>query len=103
MTPAERLAEIRERHAAQPGCLFCTVTIDADGEVEHEETCTGNEVVLLRGQVAALQATLAVVREKLEQIERSCPCGARPESPSTHLHVGGCPVYEALAALEGGR
>lgn len=32
----------------------------------------------------------------LTDFERHCPCGARPESPATHPHVGGCPVYEAL-------
>lgn len=32
----------------------------------------------------------------LKDIERHCPCGARPESPRTHPHVGGCPVADAL-------
>lgn len=41
------------------------------------------------------------LRALLEQIERHCPCGARPESPSTHPHVGGCPV--AAAASRGTR
>lgn len=36
----------------------------------------------------------------LKEIERSCPCGARPESPATHPHVIGCPVGTALHADE---
>lgn len=34
----------------------------------------------------------------LREIERHCPCGARPESPRSHPHVGGCPVAEAIEA-----
>lgn len=44
------------------------------------------------------------VREALSHLreaERHCPCGARPESPVTHPHVGGCHVYEAMRALGG--
>ena len=40
------------------------------------------------------------MREFVTQIERSCPCGHRPESPKTHPHAPGCPV-EALAAILG--
>lgn len=35
----------------------------------------------------------------LKDIEQHCPCGARPESPNTHPHVGGCPVDEALRLM----
>lgn len=34
--------------------------------------------------------------EDLLEIERHCPCGARPESIDTHPHVTGCPVERAL-------
>ncbi len=34
--------------------------------------------------------------EALKEIENHCPCGARPESPSTHPHNCGCPVERAL-------
>lgn len=36
------------------------------------------------------------LRDALLEIERHCPCGARPESPDTHPHVIGCPVARAL-------
>lgn len=36
------------------------------------------------------------LREALLEVERTCPCGARPESPNTHPHVTGCPVGRAL-------
>jgi hypothetical protein len=39
--------------------------------------------------------------DALKTIERHCPCGARPETPRTHPHVGGCPVGDALARAEG--
>ncbi|MGE3840069.1 MAG: hypothetical protein AB7I50_00635 [Vicinamibacterales bacterium] len=38
----------------------------------------------------------------LLQIERNCPCGARPETPNTHHHVIGCPVEDALILLRSG-
>lgn len=46
------------------------------------------------------QTTEALIelRAALVEIERHCPCGARPESPHTHSHVGGCPVAKAVAA-----
>lgn len=33
------------------------------------------------------------------EIERHCPCGARPESMRTHPHVGGCPVDKLIRLL----
>lgn len=39
------------------------------------------------------------LRRLILEIEMHCPCGARPESPNTHPHVGGCPVAEALWVL----
>jgi hypothetical protein len=58
-----------------------------------------DEVVALRAQLAAAQAALREALTNLREVERHCPCGARPESPSTHPHVGGCPVYQAIRAL----
>lgn len=36
------------------------------------------------------------LRFALLEVERHCPCGARPESLNTHPHVTGCPVGNAL-------
>jgi hypothetical protein len=36
------------------------------------------------------------LREVAAEIARHCSCGARPESPVTHPHVPGCPVYRLL-------
>lgn len=33
---------------------------------------------------------------QLEYIERTCPCGARPEALNTHPHVGGCGISALL-------
>lgn len=35
----------------------------------------------------------------LRQIEANCPCGARPESPTTHPHALNCPVDLAIVIL----
>ena len=35
--------------------------------------------------------------------QHSCPCGARPESPTTHPHVLMCPTERALSAVLEGR
>lgn len=43
------------------------------------------------------QAALAAA---LAEIERHCPCGARPKSPHTHHHALGCPVEAAIIAAE---
>lgn len=45
--------------------------------------------------------TAADLLAALKEVERHCPCGARPESPRTHPHVDGCPVGEAIAKAEG--
>lgn len=37
----------------------------------------------------------------LGRMEVHCPCGARPESPTTHPHVTGCLLAEAIEKLEG--
>ena len=56
-------------------------------------------------QACRAERAEARVRElegALREVERHCPCGARPEwarpeSPATHPHVTGCPVGNALA------
>jgi hypothetical protein len=35
-----------------------------------------------------------------KEIERHCPCGARPESLNTHPHVCGCPVERLLVSIK---
>lgn len=35
--------------------------------------------------------------EQLKYVARSCPCGARSESPRTHPHVCGCPIGTLVA------
>lgn len=52
-------------------------------------------LVRARDDAATLADALARVREALREI-RSCPCGARRESPSTHPHVSGCPIAKAI-------
>lgn len=56
-----------------------------------------NKMRAAEADLTALRASGQALVEQLLQIERHCPCGARPESPHTHPHVGGCPVSEALA------
>lgn len=45
-----------------------------------------------------LLADYVAVRDALREVERHCPCGARPESLNTHPHVISCPVARALGA-----
>lgn len=42
------------------------------------------------------EVLLDEILSDLREIERHCPCGARPESLVTHPHVIGCPVDLAL-------
>lgn len=46
-----------------------------------------------------LQITRKRALAAVQQIERHCPCGARPETINTHHHVAGCPVEAALVYL----
>lgn len=41
----------------------------------------------------------ASLQQAAREIANHCPCGARPESPATHPHVPGCPVYKLLKLL----
>lgn len=79
--------------------LALSTLLREKAEAERERALSIEEVNRLGEDNATLRAQLAAVRAKLEQIGRHCPCGARPESPATHPHVGGCPVYEALALV----
>lgn len=36
---------------------------------------------------------------QLLYLEKQCPCGARPESFSTHPHVGGCQLAWLIDAI----
>lgn len=44
------------------------------------------------------QARADTLTQALREVEKNCPCGARPESPNTHPHVIGCPVGLALGS-----
>lgn len=59
----------------------------------------GRARVELMKQLEAATRAINRARAAIEQVERHCPCGARPESPKTHPHVGGCPVAAALVYL----
>lgn len=50
---------------------------------------------------AHLMAAAPDMLEALKMVERHCPCGARPESPTTHPHVTGCLVGAAIQKAEG--
>ena len=50
---------------------------------------------------AALIKAAPLMYAALKHAERFCPCGARPESPTTHPHVPGCPVALALEEVDG--
>lgn len=54
---------------------------------------------LVEELAALLDGPLGPLEEALLEVERSCPCGARPESPKTHPHVTGCRVGAVLARL----
>jgi hypothetical protein len=47
----------------------------------------------------ALRAALRQARTALLEVEQQCPCGARPESLTTHPHASSCAVARALSAL----
>lgn len=85
-------------------------------QVEKQRDDARDEVERLKaenaGLVRNLDAIVKDVRKADLQIKQAvfalgrfevqgCPCGARPESPTTHPHVTGCHVDEAIVALEG--
>lgn len=59
-----------------------------------------DEVDLYYAADEKLREENALLRRALVIVERACPCGARPESLSTHPHVGGCVVGEMLHPRE---
>lgn len=60
---------------------------------------TAELVIALEAENKNLSEKVQVAILGLETIERSCPCGARPESPTTHPHVIGCPVDVTLRKI----
>ena len=66
-----------------------------DKEVSRAANCCGAEEV--RDAALARAERLA---KALREVEKHCPCGARPESPATHPHVIGCPVGIALGEVK---
>lgn len=50
--------------------------------------------------VDKLMEEVALLKRALLIVERTCPCGARPESLQTHSHVIGCPVGEVLYPIK---
>lgn len=47
-------------------------------------------------KLASACRRLLAMREAMLEVEKNCPCGARPESLNTHPHVMGCPVGKVL-------
>lgn len=76
----------------------------AKRDIEHREIARLHTAIdilsarAVRGEAQPLPAALNQIVGYLREIEQHCPCGARPESPTTHPHVGGCPVDAALRA-----
>jgi hypothetical protein len=75
--------------------MALNVFLAPDGLVATDETIDAFAQILecRAKELSAAPELLAALKE----VERHCPCGARPESPRTHPHVGGCPVGEAIA------
>ena len=63
----------------------------------------GSLDIEIRDVLTATRALLGRCVESLRYVERHCPCGARSESQFTHSHVNGCPVGDALTAVESSR
>lgn len=82
----------------------CGVTADLDEEsaLTAEGSIAWSEQadsLQLHARVAQLEQEKATLLSALKEVERHCPCGARPETPKTHPHVSGCPVGYALESL----
>lgn len=69
-------------------CIKCALVYDAEQEQ-------------IRDRTARLIVAAPEMYEALKLAERCCPCGARPETLTTHPHVGGCLIGAALARAEG--
>lgn len=76
-----------------------------DAVVEHLEDCIHDddiaEEAICIEAIATAGGRLRELLAALKHAENHCPCGARPESPHTHPHVGMCPIGNALAKAEG--
>lgn len=84
------ICEVWDEHGyAQP------VTLESDVLTASTERA----IAALRGQGWQQHPDAKRALAAVQQIERHCPCGARPESPNTHHHVAGCPVEAALVYL----
>ena len=70
-----------------------------DGETGYMTTDDADFIAHARTDIPALLAALDAAASLAKEIENHCPCGARPESPRTHPHVTGCPVYKLLRVL----
>lgn len=64
--------------------------------VRDVEMVVYNRVTLSATEYRNLLDEMTRLRFALLEVERHCPCGARPESLNTHPHVTGCPVGNAL-------
>ena len=51
-------------------------------------------------QITALRARVQQLEQALREVERNCPCGARPECLDRYPHVISCPVAAALSLLD---
>lgn len=77
--------------------LHSTDLSDAVAQIAQVAVSSRDNVDRAMVVIAEHEATIARLREALFEIERHCPCGARPESLATHPHVSPCPVAKALA------
>lgn len=92
LSPAQK-QRIEELETA--GNAVC-IAYDLQTAISHVESVFGSNTVL--GHPGASDDRLWHL---LKEIEMHCPCGARPESPNTHPHVGGCPVDAAIRLFDG--
>lgn len=72
-----------------------------DTMTDAERPVVERKLLEAAARVRALEAERDMLFAALKHAERFCPCGARPEAPHTHPHVGGCPIGDAIAKVEG--
>jgi len=51
-------------------------------------------------ELMSLRARVQQLEQALREVERNCPCGARPECLDRYPHVISCPVAAALSLLD---
>lgn len=88
-TSAGVLYRLPDDSHGRRSCVICGVQIRPD----HDDAWHLKQA----HRIAAVNEMHAA----LKLAEQYCPCGARPESPKTHPHVGGCLIGDALAKAEG--